>query len=208
MGFMQVFPYILAVVIGYACGCVNPASMMAKKRGFDIRDRGSNNPGTSNAVITMGWKAGVLVGAIDILKAAIPVLIIRFVFPDAPIAMAVAGAASVLGHIFPVTMRFKGGKGFAPFLGMCLGLDWRIFLCIVVGIAVITIATDYIALATLFTVVFEPIIMGILRHSWIVAAVIAVASLVIILKHIENIKRILTGKEIGLRSTMGKKGKA
>ena len=79
----------------------------SQKRGFDIRAVGSNNPGTSNAVITMGWRVGILVGAHDIGKAFLPAFLAGLLFPQLNLAPALAGVAAVLGHIFPAPLRFR-----------------------------------------------------------------------------------------------------
>ncbi len=202
---MNLLPYITAVITGYALGCINPAYFIAKLKGVDILAHGSNNPGASNATITMGWKVGVLVGFIDIMKAFCSVMIIRLVFPGLPIAEALAGVACVLGHIYPAPFRFRGGKGFASFLGMVLALDWRFFIAIGVAIILITVITDYIALATLTTVVAEPVLIALFKAQYIVVGIVCIASVVIIIKHIENIRKIASGKEIGLRQAFAKK---
>lgn len=203
--FMQILPFAAAVIIGYLLGCFNPAYMIAKIKGVDILAHGSHNPGASNATITMGWKVGVFVGACDILKAFLSVMIIRLLFPDQPIAEAIAGVSCVLGHIFPVFFKFRGGKGFASFLGMVLAIDWRFFIGIGIAIILITVITDYIAIATLTTVVVEPILVAVFKAQYIVMAIICIASLVIIYKHRENVVKIANGKEIGLRKTLLKK---
>lgn len=203
--FMQILPFAAAIIIGYLFGCFNPAYIIAKIKGVDILAHGSHNPGASNATITMGWKIGVFVAVCDILKALLSVMIIRLLFPDQPIAEAIAGVSCVLGHIFPVFFKFRGGKGFASFLGMVLAIDWRFFIGIGIAIILITVITDYIAIATLTTVVVEPILVAVFKAQYIVMAVICVASIVIIYKHLENITKIANGKEIGLRKTLAKK---
>ncbi len=203
--FMTVLPYLAAIVIGYGFGCINPAYIFAKIKGVDILAHGSHNPGASNATITMGWKYGVLVGLIDILKAFASVMIIKAIFPDTLAAQAAAGVACVVGHVFPVTHKFRGGKGFASFLGLVLGLDWRFFLIIGVGILLISFITDYIAIATLSTVIAEPVLLACVKAQYIVMAVVCVASLLIIFRHFENIKKIAKGEEIGVRKAFSKK---
>jgi len=204
---MNYLPYIIAVVLGYFLGCINPAYIIAKIKGVDVLAHGSKNPGASNATITMGWKVGIFVGFFDIMKAFISVMAIRLLFPDSPIAEAAAGVACVLGHMFPVTFKFRGGKGFASFLGMVLALDWRFFIAIGIAIILITLITDYLALGTLTTVITEPILLAVFKGQYIVVAIVCIASLVIILKHLENIKKIATGQEIGLRRVIDKNKK-
>jgi len=195
--------YFVSALLGYLFGTFNLAYLLAKAKGFDIRDRGSNNPGASNATITMGLKAGIGVGLCDILKAAIPVLLSMFLFSNKDAAL-LAGASAVMGHMFPFFLKFRGGKGFASFVGMILGFDWRAFLVIGVLILLITFLTDYIVLATFFTIAAFPIYLVIFFPSLMIAAV-AVVSCIILYKHRENIKKLRDGTEFKVRSVLNKK---
>lgn len=196
--------YILCFLIGYVLGTVNYAYIIGRIKGFDIRTKGSTNAGASNATVTMGWKIGVIVGLCDILKAFASVIIVKFIFPELEFAGVIAGVSCILGHIFPFYLNFRGGKGFASYLGMILALDWRFFLIIGVSIIIITVVTDYIALATLTTVVVYPLYLIFTRIEIIVLLIVTVASIVMIFKHISNIKKIISGQEIGLRSSKAK----
>ena len=191
--------YALAVLIGYLIGSSNMAVYLARLRGVDLSAKGSGNPGASNAVILMGWKAGVLTGLHDIGKAVAAVLLAKLLFPAAPLAGVVAGVASVIGHIFPFYLRFRGGKGFAAYLGMTLALNWKFALVLLAAIVVLLLITDYIVVGTLTTVVSFPAYCAITGHL-ITAAILCVASAIIIYKHRVNFRRILDGTEIGFRS--------
>lgn len=198
--------YALLAAAGYLCGCSNLAYFLAKARGFDIRTRGSNNAGASNATVTMGLKAGVAVAIHDAAKAFLPALAASLLFPSLPLAGAVVGVGAVLGHIFPFYLGFQGGKGFASFLGMILALDWQFFFAILLAALLITLITDYIAIATLTTAISFPTYLFFFRQAgWLIVAVICIATLVILCKHAINIRRIVTGQEIGLRRAMTKK---
>ena len=197
--------YSIIALMGYLFGCSNLAFFLGKARGFDIRDYGSNNAGASNATVTMGLKVGVIVALHDILKAFAAAFLAALLFPAIPGAAAVAGVAAVLGHIFPFYLRFQGGKGFASFLGLTLALDWRFFLAIVLIVALITFISDYISLATLTTVITFPLYLVIHHAGVFVIGTVCVASIVMIFKHLINIKRLIAGEEIGLRRTMSKK---
>ena len=196
--------YILCILIGYILGNINMAYIIGRVKGFDIRTKGSTNAGASNATITMGWSIGVLVGICDILKAFTSVLICKTLFPELELAGIVAGVSCILGHIFPFYLKFRGGKGFASYLGMILALDWKVFLVFAVSIIIITVVTDYIALATLTTVIVYPFYLIYTKIGVVVPLIVAIASIVMVFKHIDNIKRIATGKEIGLRSAKAK----
>ena len=191
--------YILVILLSYILGCSNMATYLAAMKKVDLSAGGSKNPGASNAVILMGWGAGVLVAVHDIGKSALAVILARVLFPEAEFIGAVAGVASVLGHIFPFWMRFKGGKGFASYLGMTIALNWKFSIIVLLLLVVITLITDYIVAATANTIVIVPIWMGIASHSLTLALILMVASLVIAWKHRENFVRIWKGTEIGFR---------
>lgn len=200
--------YALAALLGYALGCLNPAYLLAKRRGFDIRSTGSRNAGASNALVTMGAKSAVAVGAFDMAKSCAAALLAGFLFTGLPGCAAVAGAAAVLGHIFPFYMNFRGGKGFAPFLGLTLAMDWRFFLGLLAAVLLITLITDYVVLGTFTAIVSTPAYLGFFaRMGWVAVCAVGLASLVIFVKHFVNIRRLLTGQEIGLRRAMSKKDK-
>lgn len=191
--------YSLVVLIGYLLGSLNLATLLAKLKGVDLRAGGSGNPGTANTVSLMGWKAGVLVGAHGIGKAILAVWLCMRLFPDLPYCGAVAGVACVLGHIFPFYMGFRGGKGFAAYLGMTAALNWRFALGLLVVIALLVLITDYIVVGTMTTVVSFPAFCAINGH-YTVALLLCVASLVIIYKHRANLVRICRGTEIKVRA--------
>ncbi|MBQ5953943.1 MAG: glycerol-3-phosphate acyltransferase [Lachnospiraceae bacterium] len=172
---------------------------LSRRKGFDIREKGSGNAGASNAMITMGWKAGILTALFDIGKAAFCVFAAKWLLGGViPYVGAVAGVSAVLGHIFPFYLHFKGGKGLASFLGMTLGLNWQVFLAACAVIALVTLITDYIVYGTLATAVGVPIALGIMNHRPVLALIIFIATAVMVYKHKDNYKRLREGTEIGL----------
>lgn len=191
--------YFIIILIGYLIGTSNMATYLATLKKVDLRAGGSGNPGASNAMILMGWKAGILVGLHDIGKAAAAVLLARYLFPETVLAGVVAGVACVFGHMFPFYLRFRGGKGFASYLGMTLALHWKFALVLLLAVAVITLVTDYIVLGTMTTVISLPIYCAITQNL-LAALILSAASLVIIYRHHDNLVRICRGTEIGLRS--------
>lgn len=196
--------YGIIALMGYLLGCSNLAFFLGKARGFDIRKHGSNNAGASNATVTMGLKAGLLVGLHDVAKSCVAALLAAFLFPALPGAAAVAGSSAVIGHIFPFYLDFHGGKGFASFVGMILALDWKFFLVIILAALLITLISDYIALATLTTAAVFPIYLIVTHGGPIIICAVCIASFVIFTKHVVNLKRIFSGEEIGLRRTLRK----
>ena len=191
--------YIWTALIGYLFGCSNMAAYLAAAKGVDLRGGGSGNPGASNALILMGWRAGVLVALHDVGKAAAAVLLAEWLFPALPLAGAAAGVCCVMGHIFPFYMKFRGGKGFASYLGMTLALNWRFALVVLAAVVVITLVTDYIVLGTMTTVVSFPLYSA-WTGSYYAALLLSLLSAVVVYKHRVNLIRIRRGTEIGLRS--------
>ena len=191
--------YILVIALGYLLGCSNMAKYIAAMKKVDLSAGGSGNPGASNAVILMGWGAGVLVAVHDIGKAALAVVLARLLFPDAPLIGAAAGVAAVLGHIYPFWMKFQGGKGFASYLGMTIALHWKFAIAVLLLVVAVTLITDYIVAATTTTIVLVPIGLGILTQSLILPLILLAASLVIAWKHKDNYVRMYNGTEIRFR---------
>lgn len=193
--------YLIAIILGYFLGCSNMAYYLAKRTKADLRGAGSGNLGASNAVVLLGWKAGVLTAIHDIGKSVLAVLVAKWLFPDLENAGVAAGVASVLGHIFPFYLKFKGGKGFASYFGMTLALNWKLALCVGIAIVLVTLITDYIVCGTLTTILSVPVYIGI-TAGWLAAAIVCIATGVILYKHRENYPRMLNGTELGLRSAI------
>ena len=191
-------PYLAAAALGYLFGCSNMAFFLARLRGVDIRGSGTGNLGASNAMVLMGWGAGVLTAVHDIAKGALSIVLVRYLFPECAHIGLVTGTAAVLGHNFPVFLRFRGGKGFATYYGMTLACSWKIALIILVAGVILTLVTDYIVAATISTVVLYPVYVA-WSQGWIALAIVCVASCAVIVKHRENLTRLLNGTEIGLR---------
>lgn len=186
-----------SILLGYVIGCINPSYIIARIKGFDIRHRGSGNAGASNAVITMGKAVGIFSAFFDIAKAVLAVWLADYLF-DFIYAGEVAGTMCIIGHIFPFYMRFRGGKGLACLGGVILAYDWRVFL-IMLGIEiVIVLVTDYICFIPITASVAFPIVYYFREseETRLVGALIYFAAAVIMLiKHIENIRRIRNGME-------------
>lgn len=205
----MILRYVLCALFGYAVGGINPSYLIGKARGFDIRKKGSGNAGASNAMILMGKKVGAISALFDIAKAAVAFLCAPLIFRELAYSSVIAGTACILGHIFPAYMKFRGGKGLACIAGVVIGIDWRFFLILLALEALLAFLTDYICVIPMTAAVILPLCYGFfgsagkgwLLHGeggWIGAAILAVASIAILLRHIQNIKRILAGKEVHL----------
>lgn len=188
-------PFLVVILIGYCFGCFNLAYIISKVKKVDLQNTGSKNLGASNTFISVGKGFGVLVGACDIFKCTLAILLVGFIFPEINYLPYVTGITCVLGHMFPFYLHFKGGKGFASFLGMSLAIHWKYFIIIGICIILITLITKYIVLATMATVISYPIFLFFSTSNWIVVTMVTVLSAIIIIKHHKNLIRIAKGEE-------------
>lgn len=192
--------YFIVILIGYLLGCSSMSYYISQLKKVNLQERGSKNLGASNTMAVLGWKYGVLVGIHDIGKSIIAVILARYLFPDLELVGFLAGIASVIGHIFPFYLKFKGGKGFASYFGMTLALNWKLALIIALIVIILTLITDYIVIGTTFTIITVPIFYGIMTKGFLVPFILLIGTAVIIYKHRMNYVRIYNGNEMGLRS--------
>lgn len=190
--------YLYCTLIGYAIGSFNPAYMIGKKQGDDIRQKGSGNAGASNVVILYGKARGALCALLDIVKACLVITLTKHLFPTFEHAFVITSAACILGHVFPFYMRFKGGKGLACLGGVVLMYDRRVFFVLLTIEIVIALVTDYICFVPMTASVIFPITYAVTSRDITGMLILAVAGTVIILRHIENIHRIRNGSEAHL----------
>ena len=177
-------------MIGYLIGAINPSYIIAKLRGFDIREKGSKNAGASNALILFGKVLGIGCALFDIAKATFAIWLCGKLFPELTYSFAVTGVACILGHVFPFYMDFKGGKGLACLGGMILAFDCRVFLIMLAAEIIVAIVTDYICFVPLTASAVFPIVYGIMRQDARGALIISLILPLMIYKHKENLKRI------------------
>lgn len=197
---------ISCAAIGYALGSINPAYLIGRRNGYDIREKGSGNPGASNTMILQGKAAGAFVMAFDMSKAAVSVNMCRIIFPNFKSAGETAGAAAILGHMFPASMDFRGGKGLACLGGtiMALGLkDFAAMLGLELGVLA---CTKYICLVPITASLFYPVYHGIMKRDWRGGAILGAVVPPIILKHRENLRRIAEGKEFRINFLWDREG--
>jgi len=186
---------ILITLSAYLLGSINPAYLIAKAKGFDIRKRGSKNAGASNAVILMGKKVGLISALLDIFKAFLMVTLAKYFVPELPYAGAFAGVACVLGHVFPIFMGFRGGKGLACLGGLILAFDYRVFLILFVLELILVLIVDYICVVPISASILFPIVYHFMTYDLYGTLSLCLMTLVILYKHLENVKRIRQGTE-------------
>ena len=201
---------MISLVIGYFLGAFQTGYFYGKTKGIDIREHGSGNSGTTNTLRTLGWKAGAITFAGDLLKAILSVLIVSFLFRESYgehliVLKMYAGFGCVLGHNFPFYMGFKGGKGIACTGGVALAVCPQVAPVCILAFILILALTRYVSLGSLVMVtlfllqVFLFTFMGILQvegNDRIEFLLIAVAfSAMAFWRHRANIGRLLNGTE-------------
>lgn len=190
-----------SMIIGYCLGCINISYIISRLKGFDIRKVGSGNAGASNVVIVMGKRAGLFAAIFDIMKAFLAVVVARSIFNSAMVgsvnyAGLVAGASTIVGHIAPFYMGFKGGKGLASLGGTILATDARLFVVLLITAIVIALVTDYICFVPVSMVLIFPVTYGYMNHSYWPIIIFIIPMLLMWYRHIENFKRIRAGAEL------------
>ena len=199
---------LICIVIGYLFGLFQTGYIYGKMNHVDIRKHGSGNAGTTNALRTLGWKAGVITFVGDCLKCILAVALVRLIFAgrgDISLLAIYAGLGVVLGHNYPFYLNFKGGKGIAATAGLVLSVNPVMFLSIALIFVAIVLITQYVSLGSLVIMVLfviEVVIYGQsggfgletaqLYEFYIVVIVLAGLAF---FRHRENIVRLIKGTE-------------
>jgi glycerol-3-phosphate acyltransferase PlsY len=186
----------LLVVVGYLLGSLSFAFLLVRWRtGADIRTVGSGNAGATNVLRAHGKGLAAAVALLDIAKGAAAVLLVRLVTAD-PRYAAGAGLAAILGHVFPLYSGFRGGKGVATAVGAFLALaPLATAVCLALFVGVVA-ATRYVSLGSMIAIVLLPPAAGLLSHASRAVVVAAAATAVLVVfKHVENLKRLARGEE-------------
>ncbi len=206
----MIVAYIVIAIIAYLIGSISFSVIISKKMaGFDVREKGSGNAGSTNVLRTVGKKAAAITLLCDVLKGVVAILIayvVGLLVPDInkSLLIQLAGIAVILGHTFPIFFNFKGGKGVATSLGVLLITNWNIGLICLVFALVLMILTRMVSLgsiaaAILFPVlvIFMPAVEGsaylVPEGNYIIYAIIL--AILVVYNHRANVKRLLTGTE-------------
>lgn len=193
---LQMFIYPIVVVLAYLIGSLSAAIITCKIMGLpDPRTTGSNNPGATNVLRIGGKKAAIFTLVGDLLKGLIPVVIVKLIFPAESLLIALTALAAFLGHLFPVFFQFKGGKGVATALGCIIGLNLWVALCAFGVWLAIFLPTRISSLSALTAAIVAPIFLWLFDASASVVIAIIIMDILLIIRHKENIQRILKGEE-------------
>ena len=201
---MSLIIKFLLIIAAYLIGSV-PSSVWIGKRfyGVDVREHGSGNAGFTNTVRVLGWRAGLPVFLADVLKGYIAVSLVRlthvYIIGTADFVnfQLILGAAAVLGHIFPLYVGFKGGKGVATLLGLLLAIQPQPTLICLGIFVVVFLTTRYVSLSSMIAGISFPILIIFVFKTTISSLVIfsMIVSILLLLTHQKNIERLLNREE-------------
>ncbi|MBX9706253.1 MAG: glycerol-3-phosphate 1-O-acyltransferase PlsY [Gammaproteobacteria bacterium] len=191
---MHMLATLISIIIAYLLGSISSAVLVCKGLGLsDPREAGSHNPGATNVLRLAGKKPAILVLVCDALKGTIAVLIAGL-FGLTAFEVGLVAVAVVIGHMYPVFFKFRGGKGVATALGAYIGISW-----IVGGLALLTWLalaklTKYSSLAAMVTVCLAPFYMAFIEQFNYLVPLLVIAAL-ILYRHRDNITRLIKGEE-------------
>ncbi len=208
--------YIIMAIIAYLIGSVNFSVILSKKMaGFDVREKGSGNAGSTNMLRSVGKKAAAITLICDILKGVVSISIAMILGNivqgmNKELLVQIAGIAVVIGHTFPIFFQFKGGKGVATSLGVLLMSNWQIGLICLVFALVLMILTRMVSLGSCGAAVLFPVLTLFINENYTVLTegkkgttylvYSIILAVIVLFNHRSNIKRILNGTENRLGS--------
>lgn len=196
---------LIVAIIAYLIGSINFSVILSKKMaGFDVREKGSGNAGTTNMLRTVGKKAAAITLICDILKGVVAILIAILIGKiveesNSALLVQIAGVAVILGHTFPIFFKFKGGKGVATSLGVLIMSNWQIGLICLVFALVLMILTQMVSVGSIAAAILYPVLTLFIPQNYIVPGNYLIYSIIlavlIVFNHRENVKRLLNGTE-------------
>ena len=197
--------YIIVAVIAYLLGSISFSVIISKKMaGFDVREKGSGNAGSTNVLRTVGKKAAILTLICDVLKGVVAVLVATLVGKiwkelDGALLVQLAGIFVIIGHTFPIFFKFKGGKGVATSLGVLLITNWQIGLICLVFALVLMALTQMVSVGSIGAAILYPVLTLFISQNYIVPGSYIISSIIIailvVFNHRSNVKRLLSGTE-------------
>ena len=194
---MEVF---FSLNLGYAMGCLNPAAWVGKKHNVNLKQVGTGNLGATNTTLVLGRKAGAFVLAFDVAKSFLAARMARWLFPELAVSGMLASIGVILGHCFPITMHFSGGKGLAAFGGMILAYNPLMFVIVVLsGIGIMVLLDIGVAAPLLGTVMF-PVLTYLFSHDVPTTVCAVIASVIILYTHLDNVHKTQEHSDVKVKN--------
>ncbi|RHW35803.1 glycerol-3-phosphate acyltransferase [Lysinibacillus yapensis] len=204
---------ILTLLTGYLIGCIHGSNAAKLLSGVNLKEAGHGNAGASNATLTLGWKYGALVAFIDIGKGILAIVLLRLILAnftsynagEVSILLYMMGAAVIIGHNFPIHMKFQGGKGTASLIGIFIALNWKFGLIALLVFVLASLITNYLIIGVfMLYILFGAAALLIEPTLGPFLIAITLFSIAFIL-HVENINRLRLGTEPKVTSAFKKK---
>lgn len=203
---------LVSIIVGYIFGCIHGSTIVGKLKKVNIKESGVKNAGASNTTIVLGWKYGIIVALIDIGKGIVPILFMKnwlssYSLDDRTFYLFIflTGAFVIIGHIFPVTMKFNGGKGTASMIGVVFAIDWKVGLIGFAALIIITLISDYLPIGVLVMYLCWVFFTFLFGYPFYATLITFALTLLCIYKHLENWKRIQTNTETRVSSMLKKR---
>ena len=194
---MEVF---LSLILGYAMGCLNPAAWIGKKNHIDLKQAGTGNLGATNTTMVLGRKAGAFVLVFAVAKSFLAARLARWLLPQLAVSGMLASIGVILGHCFPITMHFSGGKGLAAFGGMMLAYNPVVFVIVVLsGIGIMVLLDIGVAAPLLGTVMF-PALTFLFSHDVPSTVCAVIASVIILYTHLDNVNKTRAHSDVKVKN--------
>ena len=187
---------VASVLIGYFLGTLSPAALVSRFKNMNLRNKGTGNLGAMNVMLNMGKRYAALVMLFDIAKAFAAVKLVTF--SNFMLGL-VAGVSSIIGHIFPIYMHFKGGKGLACFAGLVLAFDPLMFLILLTLTVILVLIVNYTFAMPYSAGILFPVLVLVKSGDIIYFILTAIASALIMYKHYENIVKARKGSDVKVR---------
>ncbi|MBQ3551536.1 MAG: glycerol-3-phosphate 1-O-acyltransferase PlsY [Clostridia bacterium] len=211
---MEISAYAIAAVVGYLFGSVSAAVLLCRLFGkTDVRTKGSKNAGATNVARVYGARMGLLTFLFDIIKTCIAMTLgglagaLLTPASDASMwGMSIAAIGCIIGHCWPVFFGFKGGKGVSVSAAIALLIDWRLFLLLIAVFIVVVLITKRVSVGSLASaVLFVPVELLLGDTAPYLLVIGSVLTVVVVLMHMGNIKRLINGTEPAFTLKKGEK---
>lgn len=197
---------LFAIVVGYLFGCIHGSQIVGKIKNINVRNSGMKNAGATNVTVLFGWRYGVFVAFVDIMKAVISLLLIMMmlersgiILEEATLLIYINALFVIIGHNYPMTMRFKGGKGTASFLGILLMISPLLTASLFLLFLFFAFISNYFVVGTLFA--YLGFVLYTMKQYSSGPFLISLLFLCLFLiKHFDNFNRIMKKEEVKLSS--------
>ena len=210
----MLYAIIVILFSGYLIGCIHGSTIAKLLSGVNLKEVGHGNAGASNATLSLGWKYGVLVAFIDIGKGAAAIVLLRLILGNYDsftneqdsLLLYLMGLSVILGHNFPIHMKFRGGKGTASLIGIFIALNWKLGLIAVLAFVIASLLTNYLLIGVFVLYILFGVTALLIEPTIWPFLITLTLFLIALYLHLENIQRMRLGTEPKVLSAFKKKG--